>query len=360
MLDSDLLAYWQHGREDERAAQIVQEALAEPPSSAKVTARVLQVARRTELPGAWAERVESELATHLARLQLRLRQIDRIGDASSEPTILFQELGEEAEAINLERLDIQALRSTRLGAGSRARAAGKYLTALGPDALPEPIAEALQTAIASITVQISRGELAQALLVGEQDEGFVIGLQLKLTDQPQINTEENVDEHLRIAASTAIREILSEGGARFGMEWTLPFEGASIGLPMALATLVARGTLEADPLTAATGHVHAGGSVTGVGGITAKLAAAAAAGIRRVVLPEENRREAEQAAAPGLELRFIANVSQLSGPYECLGAAPRLASPRSGRWCARYRAASATRSPTSGPSPTATSSSSRV
>jgi ribonuclease HIII len=311
VLDKTLEAYWQQDGDPERASQAIQEAFDEPPSRAKTAARTLQLAEHLDLPPSAQSRIDGELRPHLKSLQLRLRQVDQLGDAGNEPTILFEELGDEAEAINVDNLNVAALRSTRIGAGSRAMAAQKFLKTLGPEALPGELATGLGRAVEDLLDQIRHGQISQALLVGPADDGFVIGLQL--TDDPgeDVVTSQQVDETLQTAASTALREVVPGRGLRYGTEWSLPFEGSSIGLPLALAALVLQGELEPDPLTAATGRVLAGGAVDGVGGVPAKLKAAADAGLARVILPEDNRQEAEASCPDGLELRFVADVSEL-------------------------------------------------
>jgi ribonuclease HIII len=311
MLDNEaLFAYWQHGCEQDRANQIVQEALREPPASAKTVARALQIAHRLSLAESWRQRVDAELGSRLERLKSRLEQVDVIGELNNDPEILFEALGDEAETLDLDVFDVQRLRAVRLGV-HRAQAAQNLLEELGSGALPKPLRAELLTAIADLGGQINRGELAQALLVGFGGEGFVVGLHLGLSENEAISTEEQVTNDLDVAAKTALREVLGTRGARYGMEWSLPFEGPSIGLPMALAALVATGKLQPDPLLAATGKVEAGGTVTGIGGIEAKLAAAAAAGLRRVVLPAENEAEALALKPGGLDLRFVEHIDQL-------------------------------------------------
>jgi ribonuclease HIII len=312
MLDREaLFGYWQHDCEPSRASQIIQDALYEPPTSAKDAARALQIAHRGELAPAWERRVADELEPHLNRLRLRLGQVDAIGDLNSEPSLLFEILGDEAEALQLEGFDSEALRVSRLGA-PRALAAEHFFNQLGREALPEPAAGELARAIRDLRDQIRRGEAAQALLVGFEGEGFVVGLQLALGDGADISTQEQVTPELHVAAKTALKEVLDpEQGARYGMEWSLRFEGPSIGVPMALAGLTAAGYLDPDPLTGATGKIEAGGAITGVGGIEPKLRAARAAGLRRVILPAQNEAEARALGIDDLDLRFVEHVRDL-------------------------------------------------
>jgi ribonuclease HIII len=310
-LDEWLLAAWANSDDDQAAGQALQCALSHPPGSAKLTARTLQLAARMWLAEDFSQRVDEQLRPHRQRLVTRLRQIDRIGDPNNEPQVLFAELAdEETDAIDFAGFDLDRLRNLRHGAGSRAQAASNFMHEIGIGRWPATLLTELQTALDDLKAQIASGQLSQALLVGPGDLGFVIGVRLALQSEEKVTTVERIDTALQVSAETAISEVLASGGARYGMEWHLPFEGTSIGLPMALAVLVATRKLEPDPLTAVTGEVITGGAVIGVGGVEAKLRAAEASGIQRVILPEDNRPAAEGLGLD-LDLRFVSHVDQL-------------------------------------------------
>ena len=64
---------------------------------------------------------------------------------------------------------------------------------------------------------------------------------------------------------------------------------------------------------AMTGEITLRGKVLPVGGIKEKVLAAKRAGIRRVVLPERNRRDIEEISAPllsGLDLRYVGTIDE--------------------------------------------------
>ena len=64
---------------------------------------------------------------------------------------------------------------------------------------------------------------------------------------------------------------------------------------------------------AMTGEITLRGKVLPVGGIKEKVLAAKRAGIERVVMPEQNRRDAEEIPAElltGLELTFVSTVEE--------------------------------------------------
>jgi len=309
MLDSNLEAYWRGAGEDAAlASDIAREALETPPGCAKVAARVLQVVRRGQLAGAPRHLVEQELEPHVAELRRGLAQVDQIANPETEPAAIAEILGEEAEGMDWGAFDADLMRSQRRAAGSRASAAEGFLDALDWDRLPETARPGLRTALDDLKAQ--ERFKAQALLVGPAGEGFAFGMQLKLREDGEISSDDRLGEALRTQAARALHAAFGEStGGVIELEWALPVEGRSIGLAVVLAGHVARRELPVDPLTAATGAVDVNGAVLGVEGIGPKLEAAAEAGIRRVLLPEENRGEADASpAASTLELLFVSEV----------------------------------------------------
>jgi ATP-dependent Lon protease len=72
----------------------------------------------------------------------------------------------------------------------------------------------------------------------------------------------------------------------------------------------------APPDVAMTGEITLRGKVLPVGGIKEKLLAAKRAGIRRVLLPEQNRRDVVEIPAEllkGLELDYVGTVDDVLG-----------------------------------------------
>jgi ATP-dependent Lon protease len=69
----------------------------------------------------------------------------------------------------------------------------------------------------------------------------------------------------------------------------------------------------AHPDVAVTGEITLRGKVLPVGGIKEKVLAARRAGIRRVILPERNRRDAAEiqpALLKGLELEYVGTIDE--------------------------------------------------
>ncbi|MFK7897581.1 MAG: endopeptidase La [Myxococcota bacterium] len=93
----------------------------------------------------------------------------------------------------------------------------------------------------------------------------------------------------------------------------VPKDGPSAGVAMvsSLASLMTGRTMV--PRVAMTGEITLRGKVLPVGGIKEKVLAAKRAGIQRIVMPEQNRRdvdEIEEGLLDGLELRFVRTIEE--------------------------------------------------
>jgi ATP-dependent Lon protease len=93
----------------------------------------------------------------------------------------------------------------------------------------------------------------------------------------------------------------------------VPKDGPSAGVAMvtSLASLVTGRPVQ--PFVAMTGEITLRGKVLPVGGIKEKVLAAKRAGIRRVVLPEKNRKdvdEIEPELLEGLELTYVGMIDE--------------------------------------------------
>lgn len=309
-LEERLKQFWLDGRDEKQASAIIQEALSAPPQSSKQARLALQV--MTELEPKLSERLKgliAEFRNHLDLLRRRLAQVDAIGNSDTEPAAaLFEVLGDASEAIELSGFDPVKLRQARAGAPSRADAAAALLQTFGWGRLPRDVAEDLKRAIEQLRDE-QRHYQGDGLFVADE-RGFLLGLQVKLNESGVHYCAARVDDKMRKQAEIALREALGEQGADWDVQWPFPYEGESIGLGLYVAALVAKQQLLPDALTAATGRIEVGGHVRGVAGIAAKLEAARESGIRRVVLPEENRSEADAApASSGLELIFVDRAS---------------------------------------------------
>jgi ribonuclease HIII len=309
-LDERLKRYWLAGKANEDAEQIIKTSLATPPQSLKRAARAAMVMREFEdqLSGPLRERI-ADFHEHVDDLRLRRLQVDLIGNPDSEPdAAVFEVLGEATEGAELADFDVDALRQARAGAASRADGAARLLNEFGLDNVGEPDRGEILAAVDDIRVEQSHYK-AQALFVDAGNRGFVLGLLVKPNDTRVWHTPSKIDATMQKQAEVALRQALPQG-AEWDIEWPFPVEGESIGLGLYLAALVATGELPPDGLCAATGKTEVDGQVRGVGGIAAKVEAARAHGIRRLVLPSENKPEVE-ALDTDLELVFVDRVEEI-------------------------------------------------
>ena len=95
---------------------------------------------------------------------------------------------------------------------------------------------------------------------------------------------------------------------------SVPKDGPSAGVTIAAAIVSVCSGRMIDHKVAMTGEITLRGEVLPVGGLKEKLLAARGAGIRKVVLPERNRRDLPEIPGPvrrGLELLFVEHVDQV-------------------------------------------------
>ena len=91
----------------------------------------------------------------------------------------------------------------------------------------------------------------------------------------------------------------------------VPKDGPSAGVAMVTALTSMLTGRSARPHVAMTGEITLRGKVLPVGGIKEKVLAAKRAGIRRVILPEQNRRDVEEISdelLAGLDLVYVGTI----------------------------------------------------
>jgi ATP-dependent Lon protease len=105
----------------------------------------------------------------------------------------------------------------------------------------------------------------------------------------------------------------------------VPKDGPSAGVAMVTSMMSMLTGKSIRPNTAMTGEITLRGKVLPVGGIKEKVLAAKRAGIQRVVLPEENRRDVEEIAEDllnGIELNYVGSIDAALGQTMEEGPAP--------------------------------------
>jgi ribonuclease HIII len=314
--EADLLVqkYWRDGGNDEATAKQLRALVcATSLSDVVVAGRSLGVLRTLSSPGAWESRVD-DFAHHCARLALRQHQVDQIGDGNTEPEAVFEILANAADALDITTFDRGALRRARVGKPSRAAAARAFLDTLGWDNLPADVADELQNAIRNQERRATQFQSA-AMFRGPHDAGFVLGVVVAAGTVGTVTGYNRADLEMTTQAEAVLSTAFDHAGARWSVEWELPFGGASIGLSLWIGAQVARGVLTADPLLAATGRVVADGRVSAVDGIPEKIRAAMMCGYRRLLVPAEQADVATDAFGdePAISIIPVTNIADVLG-----------------------------------------------
>lgn len=94
----------------------------------------------------------------------------------------------------------------------------------------------------------------------------------------------------------------------------VPKDGPSAGITMATAMLSAFAEKPVDHLLAMTGEINLRGRVMPIGGLKEKLLAANMAGMKRVLIPEENRKDLAELSAEiigDMEVRAVSNMAEV-------------------------------------------------
>lgn len=298
-------------RDDVLLQQISERALTAEPTSLVPFARALRVLETRTHPSRIQKRIE-ELQVRLQNIRGRENQVDDLGNLDNEPQALFDILGDEAAA--LQGFDTERLRQARLSRSNRAESARALLDALGWDRLPSDAADALRVALDDLEER-EQFEAWGLFVDRSAAEGWALGIQLVPRESGQEILWSEADQEVREQARIALQAGLPGQGWEARIEWPATYIGESIGLPLYMAGLVVRGSLMRHSLTGATGRLDIGGRVTGVSGIKEKIAAARRIGMRRVLVPRENRDEAVAAAAGELVVVPIAHVNDVVGAF---------------------------------------------
>ena len=97
-------------------------------------------------------------------------------------------------------------------------------------------------------------------------------------------------------------------------EGAVPKDGPSAGITMATAMLSAITKKKVDCKLAMTGEITLRGKVLLIGGLKEKLLAAKTAGIKKVLVPDENRKDVEEISAEitdGIEIVFVTSMDEV-------------------------------------------------
>ena len=97
-------------------------------------------------------------------------------------------------------------------------------------------------------------------------------------------------------------------------EGAVPKDGPSAGVTMSTALYSAIEGIPVDAKVAMTGEVTLRGKVLPIGGLKEKLLAAKSAGIKKVLVPQENKpdvEELEEEITDGIQIVFVTKVKQV-------------------------------------------------
>ena len=97
----------------------------------------------------------------------------------------------------------------------------------------------------------------------------------------------------------------------------IPKDGPSAGVTMATALVSLLTDRRVRPLTAMTGEITLSGNILPIGGIKEKTLAAKRAGVKHIILPEDNRQNVQEDLTPEqlqeLEMHYVKSIPELLG-----------------------------------------------
>jgi ribonuclease HIII len=317
------------GESAEDARRIVASALSANELSTITASRAAEVMERNPgiLGEVFAPRID-EFREHLANQIELLRAVDALGDPDTTPRRVLDFAAAEEGQLEISSIDFEALHSARIRGDHRPNGAKRLLDEFGWERLDPAIVPELRGVVDELASRADDFQ-AEALFVDDaRERGYVLGVQVHADPADGIRPHVEVGQVMRQQAEIALAKALPAGsGAEWNIEWPLQFDGASIGLALHLAALVARGEMRADPLLAATGEIDMNENIRGVMGIAPKLDAARRRGIKRVILPEANRAEAESSEAardPNLRLIFVSRTGEIAAALAQVSAEPAM------------------------------------
>lgn len=312
-LNGLLAEFWAAGASDRDLALAIAERCVpwDKPTSLTTASRCLQVIPVADLDSSFDEQAAAFRAK-VETLAKRAEQLDSLGDPGTPARDLFELFNEEAEGIDASGFDATKLESARRSTLSRLESGWRLLETFGLKRLPSALRDELTTVYQDLENR-GRKFQSQALFVDARGHGIVLGINVGTNSSGDVITHDKVDQAMVRQAKWAFGTALPGRGVDWGIEWAIEGEGSSIGVACFIAGLVEAG-LPPDPLLCGSGEVAPDKTIRAVTGIEAKLEAAYHAGMRRVVLAEENRPQAKASPyASRLQLLFVRSTSEIHG-----------------------------------------------
>jgi hypothetical protein len=237
-LDQLVREWWLRNGGEDVVQQLLQTALTIAPTSLVPSSRALAIIERNELAPTLRPRVGS-LRDSLNRLRDYEWQLDQLGDWDNEPEAVFEILGDLAANV---KYDPETIRRSRIAhQGSRCSAAGALMETLGWDRLPSPDGPALQLALSDLSEREHYD--SWGLFVGGPDRsGIALGIQVVATlNESEVFAE--ADAEAKEQVHLALHFGAQDTNFKINLEWPATFTGESLGLPLYIATQVARGAI---------------------------------------------------------------------------------------------------------------------
>jgi len=160
-----------------------------------------------------------------------------------------------------------------------------------------------ETLQVEVNMMPGRGEIELTGQMGDvMKESAITGMSYVRSISTQYNIKQDVfkkhDFHIHIPAGA------------------VPKDGPSAGITMATALVSAIAGIPVYADVAMTGEITLRGRVLPIGGLKEKILAARTAGMKRVLVPEENRKDINEISKEiksGLEIIYVENMSQVLG-----------------------------------------------
>jgi ribonuclease HIII len=317
-LDTAVRLRWQGDHSSDRLSQVVELAFKASATSLAPLQRALQTIKSASAAPSIVNRLDM-LQAKVGQLRKREIQVDRLADADGDPDSVLAVFEEEIETVaSLSQAQLRTVFADR--SSTRTLAAENLLTALNAANPRTTLAEELRIAIDDLKER-EYYESYGLFTSPHSGDGIALGVKLVTdagSEQLISDADEEMREQGRIAAQLGLQG--QHWGAR--IEWAGGYQGESIGLPLYIAALVARGLIPRQALCASTGKLDINGRVFAVRGVASKIRAAIDVGMRRVIVPLENAEEARQSAQGGIEVIGVSNVlevtSALREPFDSL------------------------------------------
>jgi len=238
----------------------------------------------------------------------RTRHVDILSDCHTEPEAVFAVLGQDL--LSVTNYDADRIRTARLSSqGARAAAGQAFFDAFGWDAITLQAQGEIRAAIADLTTR-ERFASWGLFVEPESREGIALGLSLAIKGST-IDLYDQAGAETRKQAKIAC-DLQRVAGAAIDIEWPADLGGESIGVPITIALLTEGGMIPRDGLLASTGRLDVAGNVLPVANVTAKIQAAIRLGMRRVVVPREDAKEAAAVAGEALTVVPVGHVNELA------------------------------------------------